>query len=68
MRIHALGSYVSVPLLIKKNHLKEEEFNFLFIICKKPKSDFSHSLLMTEENAFHKTARFLPQENIVPEH
>lgn len=53
----SLGSYVSILLLIKTTHLKQEEFNFLLIIFKKPQNDFCHSLLMTEENAFHKTSR-----------
>lgn len=47
MHYGSLGSYVSLPLLIKTTHLKEEEFNFLFIICKMPTSNFYHSLLMT---------------------
>lgn len=58
----SLGSYVSLPLVIKTTHLKDCVFNFLFIICKKTRSDFCYSLLMTERNAFHKPSMFLTQE------
>lgn len=61
-RYGSLGSYVSFPLVIKTTHLKDRVFNFLFIICRKTKSDFYYSLLMTEENAFHEPSRFLTQE------
>lgn len=55
----SLGSYVSLLLLIKTTHLKQEEFNFLLIIFKKPKSDFCHSLLMTEKKCFPQNIKAL---------
>lgn len=60
MHYWSLGSYVSLPLVIKTTHLKAQEFNFFSLFVKSPK--------VISVVAFHRSSTKVPQaRNIMPD-